>query len=256
MQLDEKDWRESWQVALPAADQPTLLAENGKNLLNYATQIRWQMALVKKEPQVTPAFWKKATHDLAKQDLIMQRLIEHFNDSTLNSRGDAFATLARAIIGQQISVKAAASVWQKLVIALPEITPAHLSNIDTNTLRACGLSARKICYLQDLSMRFMNGGYNDTTWREMSDEAVIAHLVQIKGIGRWTAEMFLIFHMQRPDVLPLDDIGLQRAVSIHYNENQPIEKSRLQTIALNWRPWRSVATWYLWRSLDPIPVDY
>ncbi len=90
----------------------------------------------------------------------------------------------------------------------------------------------------------------------MNDEALIAHLIQIKGIGRWTAEMFLIFYMQRPDVLPLADIGLQRAVSIHYNANQPIEKNRLQTIATNWRPWRSVATWYLWRSLDPIPIDY
>lgn len=214
------------------------------------------MILLRKEQGVVPAFWAKATHDLAKRDPVMQQLVERFNESTLQSRGDAFATLARAIVGQQISVKAAASVWQKLVINLPKITPEHLSSTPINTLRACGLSARKISYLQDLSMRFITGGYNETVWREMSDDALIAHLVQIKGIGRWTAEMFLIFHMQRADVLPLDDLGLQRAVSVHYNENQPIEKSKLQTIAINWRPWRSVATWYLWRSLDPIPVEY
>ncbi|HBZ30176.1 MAG TPA: DNA-3-methyladenine glycosylase, partial [Nitrosomonas nitrosa] len=161
-----------------------------------------------------------------------------------------------AIIGQQISVKAAASTWQKLSMALMEVTPAHLINTNTETLRSCGLSSRKISYLQDLSRHFLDEGYNEAIWQKMSDEALISHLVQIRGIGRWTAEMFLIFYMQRPDVLPVDDIGLQRAVSIHYNCEQPIEKSMLQSIAINWRPWRTVATWYLWRSLDPIPVDY
>ncbi|SDH59277.1 MULTISPECIES: DNA-3-methyladenine glycosylase [unclassified Nitrosomonas] len=214
------------------------------------------MVLLRKEQRVAPVFWEQATDNLAKRDPVMQRLVSQFSESTLHSHGNAFTTLARAIVGQQISVKAAASVWHKLEIALSETTPENLYSIDANTLRACGLSARKISYLQDLSQRFINGGYDETAWQEMNDEALIAHLIQIKGIGRWTAEMFLIFHMQRPDVLPLDDIGLQRAISIHYNANQPIEKSRIQTIATNWQPWRSVATWYLWRSLDPIPVDY
>ena len=214
------------------------------------------MTLLRKEQCVAPVFWEQAADDLAKRDPVMQRLISQFYESTPRSRGNAFTTLARAIVGQQISVKAAASVWQKLEIAVSEITPQNLHSVDTDTLRACGLSARKISYLQDLSQRFINGGYNEIAWQEMNDETLIAHLIQIKGIGRWTAEMFLIFYMQRPDVLPLDDTGLQRAVSIHYNAKQPIERSKIQLIATNWRPWRSVATWYLWRSLDPIPIDY
>lgn len=214
------------------------------------------MVSLKEEQRKVPAFWQQARDDLAKQDPVMQRLVSQFNNSTLYSHGDAFTTLVRAIIGQQISVKAAASVWQKLIISLVKITPESLHSIDPATLRACGLSVRKISYLQDLSQRFINGEHDEAVWQKMNDEALIAHLIQIKGIGRWTAEMFLIFYMQRPDVLPLADIGLQRAVSIHYNANQPVEKNRLQTIATNWRPWRSVATWYLWRSLDPIPVDY
>ena len=206
--------------------------------------------------QTLPTFWAQATHELAKRDLVMQRLITQFSDSALQSRGNAFVTLARAIIGQQISVKAAASTWQKLSMTLMEVTPAHLINTNTETLRSCGLSSRKIGYLQDLSRHFTDEGHDEAIWQKMSDEALISHLVQIRGIGRWTAEMFLIFYMQRPDVLPVDDIGLQRAASIHYNREQPIEKSMLQSIAINWRPWRTVATWYLWRSLDPIPVDY
>ncbi|MCW5597873.1 MAG: DNA-3-methyladenine glycosylase 2 family protein [Nitrosomonas sp.] len=206
--------------------------------------------------QTLPTFWAQATHELGKRDLVMQRLITQFSDSALQSRGNAFVTLARAIIGQQISVKAAASTWQKLSMTLMEVTPAHLINTNTETLRSCGLSSRKIGYLQDLSRHFTDEGHDEAVWQKMSDEALISHLVQIRGIGRWTAEMFLIFYMQRPDILPVDDIGLQRAVSIHYNREQPIEKSMLQSIAINWRPWRTVATWYLWRSLDPIPVDY
>lgn len=206
--------------------------------------------------QTLPTFWAQATHELAKRDPVMQRLITQFSDSALQSGGNAFVTLARAIIGQQISVKAAASTWQKLSMTLMEVTPAHLINTNTETLRSCGLSSRKIGYLQDLSRHFTDEGHDEAIWQKMSDEALISHLVQIRGIGRWTAEMFLIFYMQRPDVLPVDDIGLQRAVSIHYNREQPIEKSMLQSIAINWRPWRTVATWYLWRSLDPILVDY
>lgn len=214
------------------------------------------MTLLRKEQRVAPVFWEQAANDLAKRDPVMQQLISQFYESTPRSQGNAFTTLARAIVGQQISVKAAASVWQRLEIAVSEITPQNLHRVDTDTLRACGLSARKISYLQDLSQRFINGEYNEIAWQEMNDETLIAHLIQIKGIGRWTAEMFLIFYMQRPDVLPLDDIGLQRAVSIHYNAKQPIERSKIQLIAANWRPWRSVATWYLWRSLNPIPIDY
>lgn len=205
---------------------------------------------------MTPTYWKQAIQELAACDKVMHHLTQHFEDAILTSRGCAFTTLVRSIVGQQISVKAAESVWQKMISAFPELTPRHIASAEQDLLRASGLSARKITYLQDLSLHFMEGTLNETQWMEMDDEALIAQLIKIRGIGRWTAEMFLIFHLQRPDVLPLDDIGLQRAISQHYNANQPVNKKMMLELAKPWQPWRSVATWYLWRSLDPLPVEY
>tara|TARA_R110002073_G_scaffold332910_2_gene519658 strand:+ start:1189 stop:1749 length:561 start_codon:yes stop_codon:yes gene_type:complete len=186
----------------------------------------------------------------------MRQLIQRFDQAALNSRGNAFITLARSIVGQQISVKAAESVWQKLITTIPEIAPHTIQVCEDNLLRTCGLSQRKVSYLKDCSHHFINGTLNESTWGEMNDEALITQLIQVKGIGRWTAEMFLIFYMLRPNVLPLDDIGLQRAISMHYNENQPVDKLAMRALAKTWQPWCSVATWYLWRSLDPLPVEY
>lgn len=205
---------------------------------------------------MAPIFWQQAITDLSANDSVMRRIIQCYSDSTLELRGDAFYTLARAIVGQQISVKAAASVWEKLINALPEITPNELVTAESALLRTCGLSIRKISYLQDLSRHFLEGKLQETGWHALDDEILIGELTQVKGIGRWTAEMFLIFHLHRPNVLPLDDVGLQRAVGIHYNANQPVSKSSICAIAEKWQPWRSVATWYLWRSLDPVPVLY
>lgn len=205
---------------------------------------------------MTPIYWKQAQQELATQDKIMRRLIQQAGNTSLSSRGDAFTTLARSIVGQQISVKAAESVWQKVIREMPEITAQALHNSNENSLRACGLSQRKVSYLQDLSRHFIDEIWDEAVWNEMGDEALIAQLIQVKGIGRWTAEMFLIFHMLRPNVLPLDDIGLQRAISLHYNTDQPLDKKIMREIAKQWRPWCSVATWYLWRSLDPLPVAY
>ncbi|WP_297325788.1 DNA-3-methyladenine glycosylase [Nitrosomonas sp.] len=205
---------------------------------------------------MTPSYWQQATQELAACDKVMLHLIQSFDGAALTSRGCAFTTLARSIVGQQISVKAAESVWQRIISAIPYITPHTISSSEHDLLRTCGLSARKITYLQDLSKHFMQGTLNETIWTEMDDEALIAQLIQIKGIGRWTAEMFLIFHMQRPDILPVDDIGLQRAISHHYYDNRPVDKRMMIELAQSWQPWRSVATWYLWRSLDPLPVEY
>lgn len=203
-----------------------------------------------------PAYWKQATEELAGCDEVMQKLIQRFEGATLCSHGDAFTTLARSIVGQQISVKAAESIWQKLAAAIPVLTPDTVLGTDSSVLRACGLSLRKGAYLHDLSRHFIGGTLNQTAWEEVDDEALIIELTQVKGIGRWTAEMFLIFHMLRPNVLPLDDLGLQRAISMHYNASQPVSRLRMCAIAKPWQPWRSVATWYLWRSLDPLPVEY
>lgn len=205
---------------------------------------------------MTPPYWQQATQELAARDKVMLHLIQSFDGVTLTSRGCAFTTLARSIVGQQISVKAAESVWQKIISAIPYITPHAISSAEHDLLRTCGLSARKITYLHDLSKHFMQGTLNESIWTEMDDEALITQLIKIKGIGRWTAEMFLIFHMQRPDVLPMDDIGLQRAISRHYHDSQPVDKRMMIELARSWQPWRSVATWYLWRSLDPLPVAY
>ncbi|TDI79307.1 MAG: DNA-3-methyladenine glycosylase 2 family protein [Betaproteobacteria bacterium] len=203
-----------------------------------------------------PGHWKQATQELAKRDEVLHKLILCFKGDALRSHGDAFTTLARSIVGQQISVKAAESVWQKVVTTVFEITPHTVHDIGKDVLRSCGLSQRKVVYLQDLSMHFISKDLNETTWQEMDDEALIFELTRMKGIGRWTAEMFLIFHMLRPDVLPMNDLGLKRALSMHYNANQPISELKIRTISELWKPWRSVATWYLWRSLDPLPVEY
>jgi DNA-3-methyladenine glycosylase II len=200
----------------------------------------------------TPDYWNEATRELVARDPVFSRLATRYEGLALGSRGDAFSTLARAIVGQQISVKAAASVWDRLVAEIVEVTPANLAAADLARLRTCGLSGQKCGYLSDLAARFVSGALDPSTWNALDDEALITELTQVKGIGRWTAEMFLIFHMARPDVLPLDDIGLQRAMSLQYNAGRPLSKLKMRRIAKAWAPWRSVATWYLWRSLDPL----
>ena len=205
---------------------------------------------------MSPAYWKLATQQLIEADPVMGRIILRYDDVVLKSRGNAFSTLARSIVGQQISVKAAESVWQKVIHAMPDITPETIDQAEDDRLRQCGLSYRKISYLRDLATHFLNGKLGVTAWHAMDDETLIRQLIQVKGIGRWTAEMFLIFHMLRPDILPLDDIGLQRAISLHYFDNQSVEKKLIIEIGQQWKPWRTVATWYLWRSLDPLPVAY
>ena len=203
-----------------------------------------------------PDYWQHASVALAQSDPVMAGLVERFSGASLVSRGDPFATLARSIVGQQISVKAADSVWLRLATALPLLAPAQLLACDSQTLRACGLSARKVEYLGDLSRHFSSGEIHLSRWLSMSDTEIIAELTAVRGIGVWTAEMFLIFNQLRPDVFPLDDIGLQKAVARHYFAGERPSRGALAAYGERWRPWRSVATWYLWRSLDPLPVEY
>lgn len=208
------------------------------------------------EARVVPAYWQRAKRELARRDPAIGGLIRAFPGVALRSRGDAFQTLARSIVGQQISVKAAESVWQRLAGAAAPFEPRSVLAAGPARLRACGLSARKVEYLHDLARRFDEGTVRPERWPAMDDEAVIAELAQVRGIGRWTAEMFLIFNLLRPDVLPVDDLGLRRAVSQHYAGGVPVPAAALRELGASWRPWRSVATWYLWRSLDPVPVEY
>jgi DNA-3-methyladenine glycosylase II len=204
----------------------------------------------------TPDYWTRATRELSARDPVLRRIAAASKGLALRSRGDAFNTLARSIVGQQISVKAADSVWQKLAIALPVLEPATVERLDTDALRACGLSRSKVVYLQDLARHFSSGALDPRAWPQKTDAELIEELTCVRGIGRWTAEMFLIFYMTRPDVLPLADLGLQKAMRLHYNGGRPLGPRKLAALNRLWQPWRSVATWYLWRSLDPVPVEY
>ena len=205
---------------------------------------------------MTPSYWNDATRDLASRDSVLKVLIRNHEGPPLHSRGDAFMTLARSIVGQQISVQAAESVWQKLLESVGALGPATIVRMDPSKLRACGLSSKKSAYLIDLAEHFLDGSLEIERWSDHDDEQLIAELTRVKGIGRWSAEMFLIFFMMRPNILPVDDIGLQRAMSLHYNNGKPLSKLKMRQISNEWQPWRTVATWYLWRSLDPIPVEY
>lgn len=186
----------------------------------------------------------------------MAGIVARYPRIRLLSRGDPFQTLARSIVGQQISVKAAQSVWNRLLLAAPGPTPDAIVRLEAPALRACGLSERKASYVIELAQRFADGRLQPQRWQRLEDEAIIGDLIQVRGIGRWTAEMFLIFNLLRPDVLPVDDLGLQRAVSLAYRRGRSVDAAGLRRIARSWQPWRSVATWYLWRSLDPVPVEY
>lgn len=213
-------------------------------------------ALLQPAVAVPPPYWQRAKRALSGRDAVMRAIIRGHPRIALRSRGDAFQTLARSIVGQQISVRAADSVWSKLARVSPAMQPAVIAGARRSRLLAAGLSGRKAEYLHELARRFCDDSLNPARWAGMDDESVIDDLTQVRGIGRWTAEMFLMFHLLRPNVLPLDDLGLRKAVRVHYFDggDAPVEAIRL--LARDWEPWRSVATWYLWRSLDPVPVEY
>ena len=203
---------------------------------------------------VTPDYWLDACRHLIEKDRVMKRLIPQFGDVSLQSRGDAFSTLARSIIGQQISVKAAQTVWHRFAALPAAMTPAHILKLKVDDMRAAGLSARKVEYLVDLSIHFDTGAVHVKDWAAMDDEAIIAELVAIRGIGRWTAEMFLMFYLTRPNVLPLDDVGLINGISKNYFSGESVSRSDAREVAAAWAPYCSVATWYIWRSLNPLPI--
>ncbi len=206
--------------------------------------------------QEMPPYWPQACAQLAEADPVLAKLAAHYTQVGLSSRGNAFSTLARSIVGQQISIKAAETVWQRLLMLIGEPDAIIILGQSKAALQACGLSSRKVEYLQDLSRHQLAGLLDASRWHNRSDDAIIRSLTDIRGVGRWTAEMFLIFFLLRPNVLPLDDVGLQKAMSRHYNHGEPISKLKMREIATHWQPWCSVATWLMWRSLEPEPVVY
>ena len=203
-----------------------------------------------------PFFWEKAKKVLISKDKKLGKIISNYPKDFLFSKSDPFYTLARSIVGQQISVKAAQAVWDKIENKAKCIEPNYISKMHFMSLKSCGLSRQKIKYLKSLSSAFIRNKISPEKWKKYSDEDIINELVLIKGIGRWTAEMYLIFNLCRPDIFPVDDIGLLRGICKCYNLNYPIKKEAAIKMSEKWKPYRSVATWYFWRSLDPIPVEY
>ncbi|WP_322051394.1 DNA-3-methyladenine glycosylase family protein [Paraburkholderia bannensis] len=199
---------------------------------------------------VRPDYWDKACADLVKRDRILKKLIPKFGPVHLMSSDDPFVTLARSVVGQQISTAAAQALWKRVEAACPKLVPQQFLKLGHEKLAACGLSKRKTEYILDLAQHFVSGALHVGKWTTMDDEDVIAELTAIRGIGRWTAEMFLIFNLARPNVLPLDDLGLIQAISVNYFSGEPVTRSEAREVAANWEPWRTVATWYMWRSLE------
>lgn len=199
---------------------------------------------------LVPPYWEEAKSELMKRDRILRRLIPQFGDLYLLGRDDPFTTLTRSIIAQQISSTSAAALWEKYLTVFPKSTPAEVLKVGQEGMAKCGVSKRKSDYILDLARHFQDGKVHVDKWTEMSDEEVIAELVHIRGISRWTAEMFLIFNLLRPNILPLDDPGLVSGISKNYFSGEPVSRIDIREVAANWEPWRTVATWYMWRSLD------
>ncbi len=201
---------------------------------------------------MTPEYWEEAKKHLAKRDAVLRKLVRKYPDADLGRRGDAFQALARSIAGQQISVKAANSIWGRFAECAGTVNAKNVVALAPEAIRACGFSGSKVAYVKDLAQRFHAGALKPRRWPKMGDEAIIEELIEVKGIGRWSVEMFLIFHMMRPDVLPVGDLGLQRAMERSYNKGEPLTQAEMREIGASWTPWSTVATWYLWRSLDPV----
>ncbi len=202
---------------------------------------------------MTPADYAKARRLLLRRDPVLAALIRKHGECGLAraQRADHFSALVRAITGQQLSTKAASTIFGRLIALMPDgVTPATLSGLTDEQMRAVGMSRQKIAYFRDLCDKALSGVVPLDALDAMSDEEVITALTKIKGIGRWSAEMFLMFRLHRPDVLPVDDLGIVNAVKNVYRLRKRPTADRIRKIGEVWRPYRSVASWYLWRSLD------
>lgn len=201
-----------------------------------------------------PEYWAVASGELSRKDKVMAAIVSGFRGETLKRSENAYATLARAIVGQQISVAAAASVWQRLEKRIKPLTPEKVKRCRMTTLRSCGLSAGKALYVKNVAVVFAD--HDNDYWHGLPEDEVRKRLLDIKGVGEWTWQMFAIFHLALPDILPLGDLGLVNAIQKNYGRGKTLSATQLSRITDQWQPWRTVATWYLWRSIDPEPVAY
>ena len=204
-----------------------------------------------------PTYWNSAKKVLSKRDPVLRKVIKKFNKGFLTTRKDPFFSLCRTIIGQQISTKAADSIWLKFEKKCKKkIIPKNVLNLSSNTLRSAGLSRQKISYLKNIAKSFKNKSFNIRDLKKMNDEQAISYITQLKGLGIWSAQMFLMFNLNRPDIFPTKDIGLIRAISKNYKTSYPPSDRFLNKISKLHSGYRSVFTWYMWRSIDPVDVEY
>jgi DNA-3-methyladenine glycosylase II len=204
-----------------------------------------------------PTYWNSAKKVLSKRDPVLRKVIKKFNKGFLTTRKDPFFSLCRTIIGQQISTKAADSIWLKFEKKCKKkIIPKNVLNLSSSTLRSAGLSRQKISYLKNIAKSFKNKSFKIRDLKNMNDEQAIGYITQLKGLGIWSAQMFLMFNLNRPDIFPTKDIGLVRAISKNYKTSYPPSERFLNKISKLHLGYRSVFTWYMWRSIDPVDVEY
>ena len=204
-----------------------------------------------------PKYWHKAKKILSKKDPVLKKIIKKFNKGFLKTRNNPFFSICRTIVGQQISTKAADSIWVKFEKKCKrKIVPNIVLKLPRSSLRSVGLSRQKIGYLKNVALSFKNKSFNVKELRKMDDDLAIEYITQLKGLGVWSAQMFLMFNLNRPDIFPIKDIGLIRAISKNYNISYPPSQRFLNKISKLHLGYRSVFTWYMWRSIDPVDVEY
>ncbi len=203
-----------------------------------------------------PAYWQEACRVLSGRDAVMARLMRRFPHEHLKGGGDAFVTLYRAVVGQQISLKAADSIRARVETRIGRITPDNLLRRRHATLRQCGLSENKVVFLKGIARFFIDEKVTAEYWDRHGFDELRNQLLALKGIGEWTFEMFAIFYLQHPDVYPVGDVGLLNAIQANYGNGGKLDRRQILALGEAWSPWRTVATWYLWRCIDPDPVFY
>ena len=205
----------------------------------------------------SPTYWQKAKKILSKRDPILRRIIKKYKWGALSTRNNPFFSLCRTIVGQQISTKAADSIWHKFEKKCKKrIIPNTVLKLSSRTLKNAGLSRQKISYLKNIAKNFRNKSFSIKELKKMNDEEAINYITKLKGLGVWSAEMFLMFNLNRPNIFPVQDIGLLRAISKNYKTSYPPSKRFLDKISKLHAGYRTVFTWYMWRSIDPTDVEY
>ena len=204
-----------------------------------------------------PFYWNKTKRALSKKDPVLRKIIKKYNKGFLTTRNNPFFSLCRTIVGQQISTKAADSIWFKFEKKCKRrINPSTILKISSQNLKKVGLSRQKINYLKNISKAFRNKSFDMKEIIKMTDDEAISYITKIKGLGVWSAEMFLMFNLNRPNIFPIKDIGLLRAISKNYKTSYPPSKRFLDKISRLHNGNRTMFTWYMWRSIDPTDVEY